>query len=141
MKTSTKGINLIKKYESCYLKAYLCPAKIPTIGFGHTNGVKLGMSITKVRAEELLKQDLEYFETSISALVKVPLTQNQFDALVSFVFNIGVNAFRKSTILRLINLKQYASASLEFIRWNKAAGKELLGLTRRRKEELQLFIG
>lgn len=92
MKTSNVGIELIKKYEGCVLKAYKCPSGVWTIGYGHTNGVKSGMQITKTQALDYLKQDLSTFEKVVTDYVKVPLNQNQFDALVSFSFNCSTGA-------------------------------------------------
>jgi lysozyme len=140
MKTSKNGINLIKKYEGCYLKAYKCPANVWTIGYGRTKGVKQGMKITKAKAEAHLKDDLVTFENAVDKYVKVPINQNQFDALVSFSFNCGTGALKTSTLLRNLNKKDYSGAANEFLRWNKANGKVLNGLTKRRKEERTLFL-
>lgn len=140
MKTSPKGIALIKEYEGLRLGAYLCSAGVLTIGYGHTGGVKEGDLITEQKAEQLLQDDLKKFENGVLRLVRVPLTQNQFDALVSFAFNLGVGNLGKSTLLRLLNDRDYKGAAGQFIRWNKAAGKELAGLTRRRIAESELFL-
>ena len=91
-------------------------------------------------AEKLLKEDLAYFELAVYSAVKVPLTQNQFDALVSLTFNIGVGAFNKSTLLRWLNRKHYISAAEQFLRWTRGGGKVLPGLVKRRKEEYELFM-
>lgn len=141
MKTSCVGINLIMKFEGCRLTAYKCPSGVWTIGYGHTKGVKKGMKITKSKAVSYLKQDLLVYENAVNKYVKVPLKQNQFDALVSFTFNCGVGALRTSTLLKKLNKKDYVGASNEFLRWNKSNGKVLNGLTRRRKEEKKLFLG
>ena len=143
MKTSQKGIDLIKQFEGCRLKAYLCPAGIATIGFGHTGSiaskpVALGMTISLNQAEILLKKDLEKFEKVISQAVKVALTQNQFDALVSFVYNVGEGNFKESTLLRLINVKD-PKASEQFLVWVKAGKITLNGLFERRKAEKKVF--
>lgn len=140
MKTSTNGINLIKKYEGCYLKAYKCPAGVWTIGYGHTGNIKSGMKITRKQAGAYLKKDLVTFENAVRKYVKVPINQNQFDALVSFSFNCGVGALKTSTLLKKLNKKDYSGAANEFLRWNKSNGKVLNGLTKRRKEERKLFM-
>jgi len=140
MKTSKKGIELIKKYEGLKLKAYKCPAGVWTIGYGHTKNVKQGDVITEVQAEILLIYDLNDFENCIKKNVRIPLTQNQFDALVSFCFNVGCGNFLKSTLLKKLNEGKIAEAAKEFMKWNKAGGKELAGLTKRRQEEMELFL-
>ena len=140
MMTSKNGICIIKKYEGCKLETYKCPAGIPTIGYGHTGmDVSIGMRITDGQAERLLAKDCGKTEHFINALVDVQLNQNQFDALVSFTFNVGVGALEDSTLLKKLNSKDYNGAKLEFLRWNKAAGKVLHGLTARRIEESELF--
>ena len=139
-KTSERGLALIKKYEGLRTNAYLCPANVWTIGYGHTKGVKQGMMISHQDAEKLLKEDLAYFELAVYSAVKVPLTQNQFDALVSLAFNIGVGAFNQSTLLRWLNRKHYISAAEQFLRWTRGGGKVLPGLVKRRKEEYELFM-
>lgn len=140
MKTSENGINLIKRFEGLKTKAYLCPAKVWTIGYGHTNGVNKGDTITAEKATEYLKQDIEVFENAINLLVKVELNQNQFDALISFVFNVGIEAFKKSTMLKFINTGHYQLAAGQFDRWNKKKGVVLEGLTVRRRAEKELFL-
>ena len=115
-KTATKGIDLIKEFEGCRLTAYKCPAGVWTIGFGHTGTVdgKLigkGMTITAAKATELLKKDLAEFEAAVNGCVTVPITQNMFDALVSFSFNVGAGALRRSTLLRKLNAKDYEGAA------------------------------
>lgn len=140
MKTSKNGIELIKKYEGCKFDAYLCPANVWTIGYGHTKNVKANDKITQEIAEQLLINDLGWTEKAINTYCLQVLTQNQFDALVSFVFNIGTVAFRASTLLKRINTNQMDLAALEFQRWNKAGGKVLVGLTKRRRDEKALFL-
>lgn len=140
MKTSQKGIDLIKKFEGCRLEAYRCPAGVWTIGYGHTKGVKDGMKISQAQAEEFLREDLRIFEKAVESCVKAPLSQNQFDALVSFCYNCGAEALRTSTLLKLLNEGKYFEAGEQFLRWNKAGGKVLVGLTRRREEEKTLFL-
>lgn len=140
MKTSKNGIDLIKKYEGCKLNAYLCPANVWTIGYGHTKNVKAVDKITQEIAERLLINDLQEPENAINAYCQHALTQNQFDALVSFVFNLGSGAFKSSTLLKRINANMMQLASLEFCKWNKAGGKVLDGLTKRRADEKALFL-
>lgn len=151
MQLSQKGLELIKKFEGFRAKAYddLNPNKnitsmsqvegTLTIGYGHTSGVKVGQTITKERAEQLLKQDTGWAQTTVNQMVKVKLTQNMFDALVSFVYNIGSTNFRKSDLLQYLNTGDYQKAANEFPRWNKSGGKVLQGLVNRRKEEKSLF--
>lgn len=141
MRISQRGLDLIKEFEGLRLSAYICPAGVPTIGYGTTAGVKIGQTITKDRAEELLRADVAAFERHVLRLVKVPLTQGQFDALVAFVYNIGAGAFEKSTMLRQLNAGLYADAAQQFDRWNQAGGKVLAGLTRRRAAERAMFEG
>ena len=134
-----KGLELIKSFEGLRLRAYLCPAKVWTIGYGHTGDVRGGQVITQSQADDLLKQDLRRFEIAVRKLVKVPLTQNQFDALVSFAYNVGEAALSRSTLLRKLNAGDLAGTKLEFAKWNKGGGKVLAGLTRRRADEANLF--
>ena len=141
MKTSQKGIDLITKFEGFRARAYKCPAGVWTIGYGHTKGVKAGQSVTLEGAQDLLRQDLKNFEDWVSKLVKVELTQGQFDALVSFCFNLGPGALDSSTLLKLVNQQKFALAADQFKRWNKAGGVELSGLTKRRAAERELFVG
>ena len=137
---SAEGISLIKGYEELKLKAYLCPSKVWTIGYGHTRTAREGMVITERDADALLLQDLRTAENAVNEFVTVPLTQNQFDALVSFVFNIGISAFKHSTLLVLLNKEDYQAAKEQFARWNKGSGGNVLqGLVRRRREEGKLF--
>lgn len=140
MKTSQIGIDLIKSFEGCVLKAYKCPAGVWTIGYGHTAGVKEGDIISKKQAEELLKQDLKQFETYVNNLVTVELNQYQFDALVSFCYNIGPGNLKSSTLLKLLNKWDYEGAAEQFDRWVKAGDKKLAGLVRRRAAEKELFL-
>ncbi len=137
--TSQKGIDLIKRWEGLRTNAYLCPAGVWTIGFGHTKSTYKGMMISHLDAEGLLQNDLRVYEESINKIVKVPLTQNQFDALVSFAFNVGIGALSNSTLLRLLNQGKTAEASKQFSRWVHAGGKVLPGLVNRRKDEFILF--
>lgn len=141
MKISLKGLNLIKEFEGLEIKAYKDSVGVVTIGYGSTGRhVSLGMTITKEQAEQLLKKDLERFEKGVYELVKVPLNQNQFDAIVSFSFNLGLGNLKSSTLLRKLNSLDYVGAANEFPRWNKAGGVVLKGLTRRREAEKALFL-
>jgi lysozyme len=140
MTTGPKGLALIREFEGCELKAYKCPAGIWTIGHGHTTSaghpaVKQGMTITAKEAEDILKRDLAKFEKAVCEAVKVPLTQEQFDALVSFAFNCGPTNLRNSTLLKKLNAGNYAAVPSELNKWVKAKGKTLKGLVRRREAE------
>ena len=140
MKTSSNGIDMIKAFEDLRLKAYKCAAGVWTIGYGHTEGVTGAMIITETTASELLAKDLEKFEEGVSRLVKVEINQNQFDALVSFAFNVGLAGLAKSTLLKKLNSgRPVCEVQAEFLRWNKAGGKVLAGLTKRRNAEAYLF--
>lgn len=141
MNISQKGIDLIKKFEGCRLTAYKCPSNVFTIGYGHTGSdVYVGKKITQEEAEYLLKNDIIVHCNNVNKLVKVPLTQNQFDALVSFEFNIGYGQFSKSTLLKLLNEKKYKESAEQFERWVYSNGKVLQGLVKRRTEEKNLFL-
>jgi len=140
MKISERGLELIKKFEGLRLEAYQDAGGIWTIGYGHTGpDVKPGMKITKEEAEQLLLKDLDRFEAAVREEVKVPITQEMFDSLVSFCYNIGIYAFRGSTLLRLLNKGQYEEAAREFQRWVYVRKAKLPGLVRRRKAEENLF--
>ena len=146
MQTSDKGIALIKQFEGCKLTAYQDSVGVWTIGYGWTKPVdgkpiRAGMTIKQETAERLLKTGLVSYENDVSRLVKVDLTQGQFDALVSFTYNLGARSLSTSTLLRKLNAGDYAGAADEFLRWNKAGGKVLNGLTRRREAERALFLG
>ena len=139
MQISKAGLDLIKQFEGLYLNAYRCPAGVPTIGYGHAAGVAMGQTITQQQADDYLRRDVRQFERAVSRLVRVPLTQGQFDALVSFAFNLGEGALAQSTLLRLLNAGDYAGAAAQFDRWNKAGGCVLPGLVRRRAAERAMF--
>lgn len=141
MHISEKGLALIRQFEGLRLLAYKCAAGVPSIGYGHTRTAKMGQSITQERAEELLREDVARFEAAVSRLVKVPLTQGQHDALVSFAFNFGAKALEKSTLLRLLNAGDYSGTAAQFDRWVYASGKKLSGLVKRRAAERALFEG
>ncbi|HHB9369304.1 TPA: lysozyme [Enterobacter roggenkampii] len=145
MQTSDKGIALLKEFEGCKLTAYQDSVGVWTIGYGWTQPVdgkpiRAGMTIKQETAERLLKTGLVSYESDVSRLVKVGLTQWQFDALVSFTYNLGARSLSTSTLLRKLNAGDYAGAADEFLRWNKAGGKVLNGLTRRREAERALFL-
>ncbi|HDR2337911.1 lysozyme [Enterobacter cloacae] len=145
MQTSEKGIALIKEFEGCRLTAYQDSVGVWTIGYGWTQPVdgkpiRAGMTIKQETAERLLKTGLVSYESDVCRLVKVGLTQGQFDALVSFTYNLGARSLSTSTLLRKLNAGDYATAADEFLRWNKAGGKVLNGLTRRREAERALFL-
>ncbi|EKK5925231.1 lysozyme [Enterobacter hormaechei] len=145
MQTSEKGIALIKQFEGCKLTAYQDSVGVWTIGYGWTQPVdgkpiRAGMTIKQETAERLLKTGLVSYESDVSRLVKVGVTQGQFDALVSFMYNLGARSLSTSTLLRKLNAGDYAGAADEFLRWNKAGGKVINGLTRRREAERALFL-
>ena len=140
MKTSPKGIALIKEFEGLRLKAYKCPGGVWTIGYGHTAGVKAGMVITEAQAEEYLKADLIAFEKYLNAL-GLPLNQNQFDALISFIYNVGTGNFSRSTLLRKVRANPQDNSIMdEFLKWVYSKGRVLPGLQRRRLAEMKLYF-
>jgi GH24 family phage-related lysozyme (muramidase) len=145
MQISNNGIALIKQFEGCRLMAYQDSVGVWTIGYGWTqpvdgNPVRAGMTINQETAERLLKTGLVSYENDIARLVKVGLNQGQFDALVSFTYNLGARSLSTSTLLRKLNAGDYTGAADEFLRWNKAGGKVLNGLIRRREAERALFL-
>ena len=139
MKISLEGLALIKRFEGCRLEAYKCSANVLTIGYGHTGGVKETDTITQEEADELLEKDVLKFEEYVEDNVIVELDQSQFDALVAWTFNLGPGNLRESTMLKKLNDFDYASVPSEMKRWNKAGGKTLDGLIRRRNAEALLF--
>ena len=139
MKISQEGLSLIKKFEGLRLKAYKCSANVLTIGYGHTGGVKETDKITLEEADSLLEKDIARFEEYVSDNVIVKLNQSQFDALVAWTFNLGPGNLRESTMLKKLNNQEYESVPFEMRRWNKAGGKTLDGLIRRREAESLLF--
>jgi len=139
MKLGEKGTEILKYFEGCRLEAYQDSVGVWTIGYGHTKGVLEGMTITQEGAEQLLQTELEEYEGYIEKYVTVPLTQNQFDALVCWVYNLGPTNFKNSTLLKELNSGNYTAAGKEITRWNKAGGKVLAGLVRRREAEAKLF--
>lgn len=143
--TSNRGILLVKEFEGLETTAYPDPGNLLTgepwtIGYGHTGGVRKGDTCTEEQATEWLRQDLKAAEGAVKHLVDVVLSQNQFDALVSFVFNCGAAAFGGSTLLRLLNQGSYVDAADQFPRWNRGASGPLPGLVRRRSAERALFL-
>ena len=141
MKTNIAGLSLIKSFEGCELAAYKCPAGIWTVGYGHTGSdVVPGLIITTHRAEELLQADLAKFEQAVTKALKVAVTPNQFAALVSLAYNIGGGALAKSTLIKRLNAGKTQEAADQFLAWNKAGGKVLKGLSRRREAERALFL-
>lgn len=140
MRTSPKGIALIIEFEGLRLKAYKCPGGVWTIGYGHTAGVKLGMVITEKQAEEYLKADLIAFEKYLNGL-RLALNQNQFDALISFIYNVGTDNFTSSTLLRKIKHNPQDNSIMdEFLKWVYSKGRVLPGLQRRRLAEMKLYF-
>ena len=146
-KASQKGLDLIKRFEGLELKPYKCPAGIPTIGYGNTyypSGSKVKLTdpaITKEKAEELLKFLLGSYEKSVDSFCRDDISQNQFDALVSFAYNCGVNNLKSSTLLKKVNANPNdQTIKAEFLKWNKASGRVLAGLTKRRQAEADLYF-
>jgi lysozyme len=146
VKISEKGINLIKHFEGCHLKPYRDPIGLYTIGWGHLIGdgkslpIEWFRELTQDEADELLKKDLVRFERGVERLCPFNLTQPRFDALVSFAFNLGLGNLQASTLRRKHNRSDVLGAANEFPRWNKAGGKVLRGLTRRREAEKALYL-
>ena len=140
MEISDKGINLIKEFEGLELISYLCPAKVWTIGYGHTKGVQEGMEWTEEQAEEALKEEVIGYCRYVEELVEVPLNQNQFDALTSWIYNLGPTNLKKSTMLKVLNGGNYDEVPEQIKKWNKAGGQVLNGLVRRREAEAELFV-
>lgn len=146
-KVNKACVDLIKSFEGLFLKPYLCPAGVPTIGYGtikYPNGKDVTLKdsqVTEAQAEEYLKFEIEEKACGVEKLVSVPLSENEFGALVSFAYNLGLGNLKKSTLLKLLNSNSdKAKVADEFLKWNKAGGKELAGLTRRRQAERSLFL-
>jgi lysozyme len=143
-KLSKKGFDLIKEFEGLELKAYLCPANVLTVGYGHVvrrgEPYKLGSLITKDEAEKLLLFDSAWAQDAVNRFVSVPITQQQFDALVSFTFNLGQTTFRNSTLLKLLNNRKFSACADFLLKYVFADGKKLRGLVRRRNAERNLFL-
>jgi lysozyme len=143
MKLSQRGIDLIKQFEGYSSKAYPDPATggAPwTIGYGTIKGIKPGMIITAEQAEKMLRDDVAKFESGVSSLITAPTTQGQFDAMVSLAYNIGLGNFGKSTLLKKHNARCYTCAADQFRVWNRANGKVMNGLTKRRAAERQVYM-
>jgi len=139
--TSQAGVDLIKSFEGCQLKAYVCPAGVLTIGYGHTGpDVKQGMQITEAYAEELLRQDLKRFEDAVKQIIQVSLRQQEYDAIVSFAFNVGASALEHSTFARRMNAgdNKVTCFKEEFPKWVNGSDGPLPGLVRRRQAEIDL---
>ena len=141
MNISQEGLSLIKKFEGCELKAYRCPANVLTIGYGITKNVTENMEISQEEADEMLNEEITEYEEYVNNMVKVPLEQNQFDALCSWVYNLGPTNLEKSTLLKLLNAGDYHLIPSQIRRWNKAGGETLTGLIRRREAESLMFEG
>jgi lysozyme len=141
MRTSQKGVSLIKSFEGLRLKSYQDSVGVWTIGYGATRGITSGMSITNEQAERMLVNDIGRFEPEIERLVKVALNQGQWDALMSFTYNLGASNLGSSTLLKLLNAGDYSGAAEQFPRWNKAGGQVLAGLSKRRAAERAMFLG
>ena len=141
MKTGEEGVALIKHFEGCRLEAYLCPAGVWTIGYGHTGNVSEGDVIDQEAAEAYLIEDLEEFEGYVNNMVEVALKQNEFDAIVAWVFNLGPGNLKESTLLNRLNYGPISDVPFQIQRWNKAGGKVLEGLVKRRAAEAALWEG
>jgi lysozyme len=140
MHLSASALDLAKQFEGCRLEAYLCPAEKWTVGYGHTGpDVYKGLTISQDRAEQLLKLDMQGAQSTVNNMVEPQINQNQFDALCDFVYNCGAGNFQSSTLLKLVNAKDFKGAKDEFGKWNKGGGKVLPGLTKRRAAEAELF--
>ena len=139
MQISKEGICLIKKFEGCELEAYQDAVGVWTIGYGHTKNVQEGQKISEEEAESMLLHELMEYCKYVEDAVEVPLHQNQFDALVSWTFNLGAGNLQSSTLLKVLNQRKYDEVPEQIKRWNKANGKVLEGLTRRREAEALLF--
>lgn len=135
MQYSKEGLSLTETFESCRLIAYPDIKGVPTIGWGHTQNVKLGDTCTQAQADAWLLQDVQHAVTTVNTLVKTPLTQHEFDALVDFVFNCGTGNFASSTMLKLLNAGDHDGAAHQFERWDHAGGQVVAGLLRRRRAE------
>ena len=138
-RANSGGITIIKDFEGLHLTPYLDPAKIWTIGYGHTRTVRSGLKITPDQADQMLDDDLRLIERAVQRLVAVPLNDNQFSALVSFAFNVGISNFEQSTLLKLLNRGWYEQVPAQLMRWNRAHGEILGGLSRRRAAEGRLW--
>lgn len=134
------GREIVKHFEDCKLEAYLCPAGVPTIGWGHTKGVKLGDKITQDKADSLFEQDYHEAEQQVQEVVTAFLSDQQLGALTSFVFNLGIGQLKVSTLLKKLNQNDYKGAAEEFRKWIYSNGKILPGLVKRREMERMVFL-
>jgi lysozyme len=141
MKISEEGIALIKKFEGCKLEAYLDAVDVPTIAYGRTKDVKIGDICTQQQAEDWLEEELVEYAGYVNEAVKVELTQPQFDSLVSWTYNLGPSNLNRSSMLRVLNTSDYDNVPEQIMRWNKAGGRVLPGLVRRREAEAEMFKG
>jgi lysozyme len=134
-------MDIIQEFEGCKLTAYLCPAGVWTIGWGSTGlGVSKGVVWTQAEADERYIKDMAVFKAGVQKLVTVPVNKNQLEALTSFAYNLGIGALKGSTLLKFLNDGNYQAAANQFLRWDKANGKVLAGLARRRAAERNLFL-
>jgi len=140
MRISDAGIALIQEFEGLRLASYRDPVGVWTVGYGHTKTARPGQRISIEQAEQLLRDDLAVFEACVRRAVLVELNQNEADALISLAFNVGCGAVARSTLVRKINAGDRKGAADEFLRWDKAGGKRLQGLARRRRAERELFL-
>jgi lysozyme len=141
VKLSPKGLEALKELEGFRSAPYQCSARVWTIGYGSTHGVtKHTPPVSKEDAEKILRRDVAKFELAVKGAAHRKLTQGQFDALVLFSFNVGAAALRRSTLMQKLNAGDVAGAAEQFARWTKAGGKEVAGLTRRRKIEQEIFL-
>jgi len=141
MKISEEGISLIKKFEGCKLEAYLDAVDVPTIAYGRTKDVKIGDICTQQQAEDWLEEELVEYAGYVNEAVKVELTQPQFDSIVSWTYNLGPSNLNRSSMLRVLNTSDYDNVPEQIMRWNKAGGRVLPGLVRRREAEAEMFKG
>jgi len=137
---SETGLSLIKRYEGFRANAYLCPAGVWTIGYGSTHGVLRGQWISEPEAAQRLRKEVQRYEKGVLDCLKVPASQNQFDALTSLAYNIGTGAIARSSVVKFHNQRDFARAADAFLLWNKGGGRVLPGLTRRRQEERSLYL-
>jgi GH24 family phage-related lysozyme (muramidase) len=140
-KINASGLRLLKSFEGLRLESYLDAVGVWTIGYGTTENIGPGMRISQAQAESFLMRDVAKFEATIASAIKVPINTDQFSALVSFTYNVGATAFTESTLLQLLNKRDYLGAADQLLRWNKGGNLELPGLTRRRQAERSLFLG
>ncbi len=145
MQVTEEGLALIKRFEGFRADAYRCPAGVWTIGYGHTSAagppaVTGAMTITRAEADEILRRDVDEFAREVAASLRVPLDDRQFSALVSFAYNVGITNFRKSSALAAVNARDLESVPRRLQLWNKARGRVLPGLVKRRAAEAQLFL-